>query len=335
MKCSKVDGIMRKHTDIEITSNKNLIKHIETCKRCSGKHGLILKISMATMVEEDIPVRENFERGVWDRIKEPEPSGLFSVKMLRYKWAFAAAAGIILLITITVGILPKPGHETVAAVSNAAFDNQEQRNIPDNKPVGIKKIKTADVIKNVRESDVKSPEPSGRKSAGIDSQTGKNMGNAGDNNTDQNAMNISSVPRYINAGPAAGTVPGSGGNIPAKSGINTAGTSTVQGTPAVSNYGKDRMEKDVEVYGNIFHPFNGESVLIKYRVNEPANVIMSVYDRKGRIIKRIYSGARQPGIYAETWDGRQESGSTAGEGIYYIYLKVGTSENRIKTGIIK
>lgn len=336
MKCGKVDVIMRVTADAEILSNRDLIKHIKACKRCSVKHGLILRISMATVMEEDIPVRKNFEKSVWDKIRAPAAARLFSTDMPRYGWAFATAAGIMFFIAMMAGILQEPGHGTNVRLSDAAVNIQEQKDISDSKASGIKETKTTDVKKNAQERGLTSPRQEVRKIAEIDSETEQNKANIMPDDAGQKIMDTFIVPQYVNTGSSAGYGGGSAGSMPVTSGIKAAGVKkAVQEKTAVEGIEDDNVRKDIEVYGNVFHPLNGESVTIKYRVKDPANVIMAVYDRKGRIVKRIYAGERQPGIYTETWNGSLDSGAMVGEGIYFIYLRVGITENRIKTGIIR
>lgn len=85
----------------------------------------------------------------------------------------------------------------------------------------------------------------------------------------------------------------------------------------------------------MFHPLKGEVVTIKYSIQKAGAVVIIVYDRKGKIIKRILNGLKQPGFYSGTWDGQDENGVTAGNGIYIIYVKAGSVESKIKTGLIK
>lgn len=81
---------------------------------------------------------------------------------------------------------------------------------------------------------------------------------------------------------------------------------------------------------NFPNPFNADTE-IKFDLPEAGNVLLSVYDLNGQMIRTVASGNYQPGRYAMVWDGRDDSGVVVASGIYLYSLKMtdrGLAETR-------
>ncbi|MBI5101748.1 MAG: discoidin domain-containing protein, partial [Nitrospirae bacterium] len=78
---------------------------------------------------------------------------------------------------------------------------------------------------------------------------------------------------------------------------------------------------DITVSDSVFSP-NGDGkkdiVDITYRVIEPVNFELSVYDHAGSLIRSFTQTHSEPGAYSITWDGRGASGTVVSDGIYAI-----------------
>ena len=79
------------------------------------------------------------------------------------------------------------------------------------------------------------------------------------------------------------------------------------------------------------NPFNG-SVVIEYTVGlddsvveEENEVLIEVRNTAGALVRRLVREAAFPGVYRITWDGRDESGAQVATGVYYYWLRLGSS----------
>jgi hypothetical protein len=320
MKCSEVKSILTNDSDAEISANSGLISHVRACKACSRKYGFILNLSAATALKETVRLPLDFESRVWDKIGEPNPSFSFLQNIIRHKWALAAAAAAIILLAavphINKGAVSKNAKEMFVKINNNAQGG----------------------IKNAEKADLKEP---------VKFSGGQRENIAADNAVvKQNIEKQEAVPKtgkiqpgnpeYTADHSAPAPLYMAGSSVVPAGKVAAAGVNPVQQELTASyKKGEDEINGDVAVFGNVFHPLQGGAVTIKYRVKNKANVVMMAYDRRGKVMKRIFSGERMPGIYTESWNGTDDSGITAGSGVYVIYLKTDSSENKIKVGIIK
>ena len=67
------------------------------------------------------------------------------------------------------------------------------------------------------------------------------------------------------------------------------------------------------------NPFNA-STTIRFQVPNRVEVIVRIYDVRGRPVRRIVEGERQAGRYEIPWDGRDEDGRAVGSGVYFVRL---------------
>ena len=79
------------------------------------------------------------------------------------------------------------------------------------------------------------------------------------------------------------------------------------------------------------NPFNG-SVVIEYTVGlddsvveEENEVLVEVRNTAGALVRRLVREAAFPGVYSITWDGRDEGGMQVGTGVYYYWLRIGST----------
>ena len=77
----------------------------------------------------------------------------------------------------------------------------------------------------------------------------------------------------------------------------------------------------------------GSRMAISYSVPTRCRVELNIYDVRGRLVKKIFSGKRAPGTYSTTWDGRNLEGRSVAEGIYFMRLTAG--RNRISKKVVK
>jgi hypothetical protein len=75
-----------------------------------------------------------------------------------------------------------------------------------------------------------------------------------------------------------------------------------------------------ELLGNNPNPFNRHTT-IRFRMDAPGNVRLSVYDVNGRLIRNLADGWRDVGQHAVAWDGRTVSGRPARVGLYFCRIE--------------
>ena len=90
---------------------------------------------------------------------------------------------------------------------------------------------------------------------------------------------------------------------------------------------------------NYPNPFNPET-WIPYQLSADSEVVISIYDTQGEIIRRFDLGYQQVGTYttrgrAVYWDGRNEWGETVASGVYVYYLSAGDYSATRKMVILK
>jgi hypothetical protein len=68
------------------------------------------------------------------------------------------------------------------------------------------------------------------------------------------------------------------------------------------------------------NPFRG-ATLLRYAVPREMRLSLAVYDRAGRKVTTLFSGLSQPGIRTAAWDGRDDQGRRASQGVYFWRLE--------------
>ncbi len=67
------------------------------------------------------------------------------------------------------------------------------------------------------------------------------------------------------------------------------------------------------------NPFRAQT-RIEYTLPTSANVLLNVYDVRGKLVTTLDHGVREAGMHAVTWDGRDHKGRQVGAGIYFYRL---------------
>ncbi|RKY05458.1 hypothetical protein DRP77_00895 [Candidatus Poribacteria bacterium] len=90
---------------------------------------------------------------------------------------------------------------------------------------------------------------------------------------------------------------------------------------------------------NYPNPANPET-WIPFQLSKPAQVVITIYDLLGRVVRRIDLGYRLPGYYlspnrAARWDGRNESGERVSSGIYFYEMAAGRFRKMRRMTVVK
>ena len=87
------------------------------------------------------------------------------------------------------------------------------------------------------------------------------------------------------------------------------------------------LPETTELLSNYPNPFNPET-WIPYQLAKPAEVTLTIYDIRGRVVRTLRLGHQPAGLYrsrskAAHWDGRNYLGEKVATGIYFYTLKAG------------
>ncbi|MCK4578350.1 MAG: tandem-95 repeat protein, partial [Candidatus Marinimicrobia bacterium] len=85
---------------------------------------------------------------------------------------------------------------------------------------------------------------------------------------------------------------------------------------------------------NYPNPFNPATTM-EFGLPLTGPVQLSIYDLRGRLVRRLLDRNLQPGYYQVVWDGREQTGAPAASGIYLGLLRAGQAEKRIKLVLLR
>ena len=85
-----------------------------------------------------------------------------------------------------------------------------------------------------------------------------------------------------------------------------------------------QIPAETELLPNYPNPFNPET-WIPYHLAHDANVILTIYDTKGAVVRTLEVGHRAAAVYesrskAIYWDGRNHVGERVASGVYFYTL---------------
>jgi hypothetical protein len=75
------------------------------------------------------------------------------------------------------------------------------------------------------------------------------------------------------------------------------------------------------------------SVTVSFQLSEPAGCKLKVYNAAGQLVRTVFDGPKNPGIYNILWDGAGDDGRKIADGIYYFSLAAG--EQRLMGKLVK
>ncbi len=101
-------------------------------------------------------------------------------------------------------------------------------------------------------------------------------------------------------------------------------------TPSTTN---PLLERDKAIIGNnMINPLKGEYCIIKVKVDESSRVKIIIYDKRIRVVSNLIDEQKEPGVYEVKWYGRNSTGDILSEGVYFVYIQIGS--NVIKKNVI-
>jgi hypothetical protein len=87
----------------------------------------------------------------------------------------------------------------------------------------------------------------------------------------------------------------------------------------------DAPDATPRVYGlgqNYPNPF-GPTTTIRYEMPAKAHVQIAIYNVNGERVRVLVDGAKPPGHYTATWDGRNARGEVVASGVYFYRMTAG------------
>lgn len=99
------------------------------------------------------------------------------------------------------------------------------------------------------------------------------------------------------------------------------------------------LPESCKLMQNFPNPFNPET-WIPYQINEPAKVVIRIFNINGELIRELDLGYKLPGIYkcrntAAYWDGKNEAGEYTAGGVYFYSMQAGKFQETKKMIIIR
>ncbi len=124
--------------------------------------------------------------------------------------------------------------------------------------------------------------------------------------------------------------------VHAKSTYDTEPDSEVQLTVSLARAGDPDLPRSLKVVGNSPNPFNPSTVIsFLVPVGASDEFSLNVYDPRGRLVRRLESGAPTPGLHTVVWDGRDDNGESAGSGVYLYRVVLGAEKSTGKMTLLK
>ncbi|MFO7651976.1 MAG: FlgD immunoglobulin-like domain containing protein, partial [bacterium] len=74
--------------------------------------------------------------------------------------------------------------------------------------------------------------------------------------------------------------------------------------------------------------------MVRFGVRQAGNVRLAVFDRAGRAVRTLANGPMTAGQHSVRWDGRDDSGRTLAQGVYFLRLDTGTERTSLKAVLL-
>ena len=99
------------------------------------------------------------------------------------------------------------------------------------------------------------------------------------------------------------------------------------------------IPRETALHANFPNPFNPET-WIPYQLAAPSEVVLTIYDMNGGVVRRLKMGHQAAGLYrnrsrAAYWDGRNGRGESVASGVYFYTLTAGRFSATRKMLIMK
>jgi len=89
------------------------------------------------------------------------------------------------------------------------------------------------------------------------------------------------------------------------------------------------VPEKIEIFNSYPNPFNGSST-IRYRLTEPADVNLSIYNLRGQKVYNLVEGRFDAGIHSVDWNAPDVP-----SGVYFARLVAGSETKSLKISLLK
>ncbi len=315
MDCKNVMKIIQEDPSRLLSLGQDFFAHIKECDKCLEEYRAAEAIELAKLEikEKQVQLPKDFNLKIWKRIKDRQP-GVFELLKKRPFAYGTVFAGVAAFATVVFMILPgrvqNLEQTKVAVVEKSAVGKAlEKKNIP-KVPVIVemaKKKENSDKTEKLVLAEKKVEEP--KKS----------------NEKVQTVPTAEIVFSKVHSADAVAQ-----GQFSSVAAVKVA--SSLNMAP---NKSEKESGPNLTIMKNVIRPLQREKVVIKYKTSLALDVIVQVFDERGRLLKSLVRGPMPVGMHETVWDGKDEAGAVVGAGAYIVYIKTDLVEEKIKVVVIK
>ncbi len=116
----------------------------------------------------------------------------------------------------------------------------------------------------------------------------------------------------------------------------------IKGTDVIKVVQKDREDEQdkkqlpkLGVFNNKINPNKNEHAIIRYYLDKPSHVKITIYNIIGEKIKTIVDRHQETGTFEEIWQGVNEKGNVVSNGLYIVHIKTDQIDETRKMLVIK
>ncbi len=144
-------------------------------------------------------------------------------------------------------------------------------------------------------------------------------------------FNRQEVQKYINKDTGSLTITVEG---KLDDGSSFAGTDNIRTVQNQKDQDKKQLPK-LGVFNNKINPNKNEHAIIRYYLDKPSHVKITIYNIVGEKIKTIVDRHQGTGTFEEIWQGVNENGSVISSGLYIVHIKTDQIDETRKMIVIK
>jgi hypothetical protein len=113
--------------------------------------------------------------------------------------------------------------------------------------------------------------------------------------------------------------------------VETDGVLTRDPVASISNDTPRLLGINVRTYPN---PFNPASTIV-VELDEPGSVAATIFDAKGRLVRRLWNGSLPAGPSTLRWNGENEAGHPAASGVYFLAVTGSHRTTTLKITLVR
>ncbi|MBP7791840.1 MAG: zf-HC2 domain-containing protein [Candidatus Goldbacteria bacterium] len=336
--CKKYKELIMEKIDGEITDNDNvqIDVHIKSCEDCRAYFRKMDKIKKAAnSLVYDVP--PFIEEKIMSEITGKEyKKPVFSFNFGR---AFAYAVSFTLVIFVSVFLIyNKFENKTVQLSDIPSSDVVKTEVVQPSEQAGLQVIeKTTDLKSETAKEDESNVMVS--EAFKTDTMTSDAVKTA-ETETSEHAKNPEGIQGIEKTVLNSKSIIKEESQIKPKQDYNVRKTDTTKPgveaakvtpiSPVTSN--PLLFQDKAIVANNVINPLHGDTAIIRFIVDDDAFVKIVIYDKNIRPVSVILNEQKGRGTYEATWSGKNDNNQIVSEGIYFVYIQIGTKV--IKKNII-